>query len=64
MNNNIKISSTYNKYPSIELKGFADHHYQGWQAILEKVNHHKSTLQNETLIIGIGCYAGVLDALF
>jgi len=60
MNFKNKNTSTYNKYPSIELKGLADHHYEGWQAILEKINHHKNELQKEHLIIGIECYTGVL----
>ncbi|MBV4412459.1 class I mannose-6-phosphate isomerase [Enterobacteriaceae bacterium YMB-R22] len=49
--------STYEKYPTVEIQGYDDSAWQGWEAIVATLNEHIH--QRRRAVLVIDCYPGV-----
>jgi len=56
------LSSNYNKYPIIQVKGREGHLFRGWDAIVNRLNRELSMIPGRKKIVVVECYQGVDDA--
>ncbi|MFP4358471.1 MAG: class I mannose-6-phosphate isomerase [Puniceicoccaceae bacterium] len=53
--------SSYDKEPYVEVKGYADHCWRGWEAVAARIRAAAEDCDATRAVIAVECYSGVLD---
>jgi len=51
--------SNFDKNPVVNVKGYHDHCWSGWEGICDKINNRIASLNKKKIVVVFECYHGV-----